>query len=119
MLHATLISLLLLILYFVIAFSLFDCGILPDLLYPPLSVVASFAGTAVCGVVIERSEKREITQTIGRYLSPAVVKKILSAMANGGLKLGGEEQEVTILFADVRGFSRISRQMPPRNLVEL
>jgi adenylate cyclase len=118
-LHAIFVSLLLLLLYFLIAFSLFDRGILPDLLYPPLSIVASFAGTSVCGVIIERSEKRKITQTIGRYLSPSVVEKILSAMSRGGLKLGGEEQEATILFADVRGFSRISRQMPPRNLVEL
>lgn len=118
-LHATIVSLLLLVLYFLAAFSLFDRGILPNLLYPPLSIVASFAGTAVYGVFVERSEKRKITQTVGRYLSPTVVEKILAAIACGGLKLGGEEQEATILFADVRGFSQISRQMPPRNLVEL
>ena len=35
-----------------------------------------------------------------------------------GLKLGGETREVTVLFSDVRGFSRISEGMTPEELID-
>ncbi|MBU0698388.1 MAG: phosphopyruvate hydratase, partial [Proteobacteria bacterium] len=41
---------------------------------------------------ILKSEKRELTKTFGRYVSPSVVDKIMMALGKGELKLGGEEQ---------------------------
>lgn len=35
------------------------------------------------------------------------------------LKLGGEEREITAFFSDVQGFSTISEQLSPQELVEL
>jgi adenylate cyclase len=46
-----------------------------------------------------------------------VVEKIL---ANPGqIQLGGENQIVTILFSDIRGFTRLSEDMEPQFVVEL
>jgi len=105
--------------YFLIAFSLFDQGIVPNMLYPPLAILGTFMSVNLYTIIAERSEKREITQTFGRYISPSVVGKILAALEEGKLKLGGEEHEVTVAFADVRDFTSISEDIPPEELVRV
>ncbi|MBI2831480.1 MAG: adenylate/guanylate cyclase domain-containing protein [Chloroflexi bacterium] len=107
----------LLVSYLLAAFTLFERGIMLNLLYPPLATVASFAAVTFGNVVVERSEKRKLLETFGRYLSPSIRDKILATMAEGELKLGGEEQEVTVLFADARGFTNMSETVPPHELV--
>ncbi len=116
-LWATLSVVFLIIAYFLTAFSLFDNGILPNMLYPPLSIAVTFAGVNLYNVASERSEKREMTETFGRYISPSVVDKILSTLGKGKPELGGAEQEVTVAFADIRGFTSIAETMPPEELV--
>ena len=117
-LWAILSAVFLFIVYFLIAFSFFDHGIVLDMLYPPLTIAGTFAGVNIYNVTSERSEKREITRTFGRYISPSVVDNILAALGESGLKLGGEEHEVTVAFADVRGFTSISEKLHPEELVE-
>jgi len=107
----------LLIVYILIAFTLFDRGFVLNMLYPPLAIVLTFAGVNLYNVTMERAEKGKITEMFGRYTSPAVADKILKALAEGELKLGGEEQDVTVAFADVRGFTGISEELPPGKLV--
>ena len=36
----------------------------------------------------------------------------------GQLELGGEEREMTVLFCDIRGFSRISEGMAPQEVIQ-
>jgi len=114
---ATLLAFFLGILYFITAFSVFDNGIILNMLYPPLAIAGTFLGVNLYNVATERSEKRELTKTFGRYVSPSVVDKIMVALGKGELKLGGEEQEITVLFADARGFTSLSEQIPPGELV--
>jgi len=56
-------------------------------------------------------------QTLERFLPPTVVEKILANP--DGVHLGGENQSVTILFSDIRGFTRMSEHMEPHAVVEL
>jgi len=118
-LWATLGCVFLCIAYFLITFSLFDNGVVLNMLYPPLTVVGAFVGVNLYNITTERSEKGEITRTFGRFISPSVVDTVLTAMREGDLKLGGEEQEVTAVFADVRNFTGISERIPPDELVRL
>jgi class 3 adenylate cyclase len=60
-----------------------------------------------------------MARTFGRYISPPVVDKILTALENDELKLGGQQQEATVAFADVRGFTGISENMQPEELVRV
>lgn len=107
------------IIYFLTAFYFFDHGIVLDMLYPPLTIAGTFVGVNLYNVTTERLEKREITKTFGRYVSPSVATKILDALDEGSLRLGGEERTVTILFADVRNFTGISEKMNPQELVSI
>jgi adenylate cyclase len=106
-----------LILYFLMAFSFFDRGIMLDMLYPPLTIVSVFVGINLYNVASERAERIKVTDTFGRYVSPSVVGKILTTLDEGELKLGGDEYEVTVVFADIRGFTSISEMVPPKELV--
>jgi adenylate cyclase len=103
--------------YCLVAFYLFDQGLLLNVFYPPLSIVAVFLGVSLNNVTSERIEKREITRTFGRYVSPSVVTKILNTVNEDSLKLGGEEYPVTILFADVRNFTGFCEKNSTRVVV--
>ncbi len=56
-------------------------------------------------------------QALGRFLSANIVDKILANPDE--IQLGGENQTVTILFSDIRGFTRMSEHMEPHAVVEL
>jgi len=118
-LWASLGCLFLCIAYFLTAFSLFDSGVVLNMLYPSLAVAGTFVGVNLYSIATERSEKGEITKTFGRFISPPVVDTVLTAMREGELKLGGEEKEVTAVFADVRNFTGISENIPPDELVRV
>jgi len=52
-----------------------------------------------------------------RYLSPIVIDQLPDNPDE--LKLGGQRQEITSLFADIRGFTDFSQQCDPEDLVEV
>jgi class 3 adenylate cyclase len=60
---------------------------------------------------------RFIQATFGRYLSDEVVGALLSSPE--GLLLGGEQKKVTILMSDLRGFTALSEDLRPEQVVRL
>jgi adenylate cyclase len=56
-------------------------------------------------------------QALERFLSSSIVERILANPDQ--VHLGGENQTATILFADIRGFTRMSEKMEPQEVVEL
>ena len=58
-----------------------------------------------------------IRQTFGRYLSDDIVETILETPQ--GLKIGGEERQVTIMMADLRGFTAMGERLPPEGVVSM
>ena len=68
-------------------------------------------------MVQERQEVDAITDTFGRYVSREVVEEILKSP--GGVDLSGEMRDITILVADLRGFTSIAESLEPRKVLEL
>ncbi len=62
-----------------------------------------------------RLEARE--ELFHRYLPPAVIERLPTDPKE--LKLGGQRQRITSLFADIRGFTNFSRQHDPETLVNV
>lgn len=65
----------------------------------------------------EESQKRFIKQAFGHYLSKDVIDDLIKNPE--GLKLGGEEREMTVFFSDIKGFTSISEKLAPPELVTL
>jgi class 3 adenylate cyclase len=58
-----------------------------------------------------------IRDTFGRYLSKKVVDEILESPE--GAKIGGQKKTVTILISDLRGFTSLSEDRDPEEMVKL
>ncbi len=66
-----------------------------------------------------RLEKRVqlIEKTFKQYVVPSVVEQLLSNPDQ--VRLGGVRREITVLFADIRGFTAFSERTDPERLVEV
>jgi adenylate cyclase len=62
-------------------------------------------------------EKRHVRTAFGRYLSPILVEELTRHPER--LKLGGEMRELTLMFCDIRGFTRIAEGLRPEELTHL
>jgi adenylate cyclase len=80
-----------------------------------LTALANYAAVAVERArlnqkIVAEEKKRE---RLGRFLSPQVASRILAA-SDHGAELGAHEvREVTVLFADISGFTSMSETMSP------
>jgi adenylate cyclase len=61
------------------------------------------------------AERDRVRDLLDKNVSPAVAAQLL----RDGAALGGEEREVTILFADLRGFTTLSEKLAPPDLLAL
>ena len=62
-------------------------------------------------VVFEEREQRRVKSVFSKIVSPDVVNELLQAEK---LSLGGARREVTVFFADVRGFTTLTDEMQER-----
>ncbi|MGC2693239.1 MAG: adenylate/guanylate cyclase domain-containing protein, partial [Desulfobaccales bacterium] len=62
-------------------------------------------------------EKHLLRDTISRFVSPEMCEEILKNPAL--LQLGGQRQEVTVLFADIRNFTSMAEPLEPEQVVEV
>jgi adenylate cyclase len=67
-------------------------------------------------VIEDITAERRVRATMARYMSKEVADQLLEA---GEAELVGKDQEVTILFSDVRGFTNMSEAMGARETVAL
>jgi class 3 adenylate cyclase/CHASE2 domain-containing sensor protein len=90
-----------------------------------LPVVGALIMTHVCvvtwRVVFEQAEQRRLKSIFSRIVSPKIVHELLQAET---LSLGGARRQITVFFADVRGFTeltdasqeRVAEQVRKQNL---
>ena len=105
--------------YLIGSFFAFDRGYILCLFYPLLLLPVLYISDVVYMVVSEQSDKRFVKDLFGRYISPQIAKEIVNRADTGELQLGGEQREVSVLFADIRNFTQISEQLAPEAVVEM
>lgn len=91
-------------------------GYLLDPTYPVLALLAVYTLETVLAFQREEQRRSYIHKAFDRFLSPELVRQI--AADPGKLELGGEERDMSVLMADVRGFSRISERYAPRQVID-
>ncbi len=82
------------------------------------ALVAAQAGAAIDNAMAHQKIARGALQrsALERFLSPEVAEMVV---ANPDIRLGGVNQNVSVMFADIRGFTPMSEKMGPEQVVEI
>ena len=64
-----------------------------------------------------RQQQEVIKQTFSRFVASSIVDELLKDPTR--VKLGGQLQPVTVMFADLQGFTTLSEHTEPENLLQL
>ena len=96
------------------AYLLFRQRILIDVAGPLGAIVLTALAAVSTALATEGREKAHLRTAFSRYVSGSLVEKILEDPSR--VRLGGERRDLTVLFSDIRGFSRFSEQMEPEAL---
>ena len=99
------------------AYVLFRRDWLIPVAAPQLGLLASYLGVLGLRLTGEERERTRLRQIFGRYVSDAVVEKMLATGKQPNL--GGEAATVTVLFSDIRNFTPMSESLAPQEVVEL
>ncbi len=88
-----------------------------NILPPILASFAAFLAAVIVNLFKENKEKGFIKGAFSHYLSVDVISDLINDPSR--LALGGEERELTAIFTDIKGFSTISEELTPSELVSL
>lgn len=94
----------------------FNQGVVLPTLLPSLQfLVILFAGT-LHRYFSQEKEKKYVRDALSRYVSGPVVEEILKDQTK--LRLGGQKKELTVLFCDMVGFTKLSEGMDAQALTQ-
>ncbi len=87
-----------------------------------LYVVIVFALIIVYLIVekylVEKLRRRKMLSTFKQYMAPQVVDKLTKGN-DFEIKLGGEKRDVAVMFVDIRGFTPMSENLQPEQVVQI
>ncbi len=98
-------------------FAFLEQQILLDPVLPVTAILVSFGAASAARLLVTENQERFVRQAFGQYLAPTLVQQL--AKHPDRLTLGGENRELTLLFCDIRGFTKISEGLDPSELTEL
>lgn len=87
------------------------------LVLPSATLAVTYLTLVSYRFFFEERQKRKVRAAFTQYVSPGVIRQVLQRPEL--LRLGGEEKELTAMFADIRGFTTLSEGLSPSALVEL
>jgi len=94
-----------------VAWYLFLHGTWIALAAPLTIIAAAYLAFGLRSYLGESARKREMQRAFSRYVSPQVVDQIVANPER--LALGGERREITVMFTDLRGFTKLSEKSSP------
>jgi len=75
------------------------------LVFPLAGALLTHSGLVTWRVVFEQAERRRLKSIFAKVVSPKIMNELLTAES---LSLGGTRREITVFFADVRGFTELT-----------
>jgi adenylate cyclase len=79
--------------------------------------LTAFALNMSYGYFVESRSKRELANLFGTYVPPELVDEMVKDPDSYSMK--ATNKELTVMFCDMRGFTKMSEQMEPTQLQEL
>lgn len=84
---------------------------------PLVQMAALFVGLNVLGYLFETRGRRALSNLFGQYVPPELLVEMNEDPER--YSMSGRRAELTVMFADVRGFTTLSEQMEPEALGEV
>jgi adenylate cyclase len=88
-----------------------DSRVWLPLVFPVASMLVEHLSLVTYRVAFEEHEQRRVKSVFSKIVSPDVMDELLSAKK---LALGGARREVTVFFADIRGFTSMTDETQER-----
>jgi adenylate cyclase len=88
-----------------------------DPVYPALTLVAIYILCTGFFYFHTTRERNQVRRAFSHYVAPTIVEEL--ARSPDKLRLGGENRTVTLYRSDLAGFSRLSEELAPHELVLL
>jgi adenylate cyclase len=104
------------VLYAVAAQLAFDSGRIIALIDPEVALVIGTVGTLTVIYLGEAFERQYARSTFARFVPPGVVDQVL-ASSDDDLRLAAVERVCTVMFSDLRGFTRFSEHQPVEKVI--
>jgi adenylate cyclase len=107
-----------LILYLLVAIYLFDSNrIWIEIFRPGVNIIGSYIFILIYRYMTVEKERKRTKDAFQHFVNATVVDEILKDPEK--LKLWGEEKELTVLFSDIRAFTTLAENLPPKDVVSL
>ena len=90
-------------------------GLLFDPVYPAIAILVLYLATSLNSYMRTEADRARVRNAFSHYVAAPLVEEL--ARNHDKLKLGGETREVSVLFADVRGFTSISEGLTAEELI--
>ncbi len=104
-------------LYFIFTFLMYNHRIGVGLILPEVFMLIAIGFGYSYRYLVEGRKKEKIQSAMGKYISKDVMRNVVSNIDS--VKLGGKRACVTVLFADIRGFTSISEQLSAEEVTNI
>ncbi len=85
---------------------------------PILILIVAFVLVIADHYYSEYKHKKEVIGTFKRYISPDVAEALVDKDEDA-MSLGGRKRNVACLFVDIRGFTKMSEELTPEEVVDV
>jgi class 3 adenylate cyclase len=84
---------------------------------PAAAAIVSMVLAYLVRFLVEERRRHRVQHAFSHYLAPSIVDRLAESEAE--LRLGGERREITVMFADLSGFTALSTRLPPEELMAI
>jgi class 3 adenylate cyclase len=84
---------------------------------PIAAAIISMVLAYLVRFLVEERRRHRVQHAFSHYLAPSLVDRLAESEAE--LRLGGERREITVMFADLSGFTALSTRLAPEELMAL
>ena len=103
---------------FILAIIMHSCKLYYFISLPVFTLILAFVIIIINHYYNEYKHKREVIGTFKRYISPDVAEALVDKQKDA-MSLGGRKRNVACLFVDIRGFTKMSEELDPEQVVDI
>lgn len=106
------------VVYPALAIMLYKAGFILNVSYIPVIAFIAAIYSICVHYIKELLQKRQVVRTFKRYVDSEIVDEIIRTGMDE-IQLGGKTVDIACLFVDIRGFTTMSEQLEPEEVVAI